>query len=162
MDRITIISGEKHSGKTTKLLELISDLEFQNKKCAGIIAIGSIKNNKRHSFDIQDITTSKTMQIMSVEENLEFNKIGKFYINPIAFKFGEEVLEKALKSNANYIIIDEIGKLELNENGWFNIFNKLLKSEQNVIFTSRKELLQKVTKKFNISEYKLIETGFNL
>ena len=158
MNKITIISGEKQSGKSTKLLKIVSDLQSEGKICSGIIALGTFKNNKRYSFEIQDITTKETMQIMSIKENSEFKKIGRFFINPQGFQFGEMVLEKAITSNSDYIIIDEIGSLELNENGWFSILKEALKTEKKIIITVRKTLLKEIVKKFNISEYKLIET----
>jgi len=157
MDRITIISGEKHSGKTTKLLEIITELKSKNKTCAGIVAIGILKNNNRYSFNIQDITTQENMPLMSVDENPKLKKIGRFYINPLGFQFGEQVLKKAINSNPDYIIIDEIGSLELSEDGWFHILKNILKTEQKIIFTVRNKLINQLIKKFNISEYKLIK-----
>jgi len=157
MNKITIISGEKHSGKTTKLLEIINELKSKNKTCAGIVAIGILKNNNRHSFNIQDITTQKNMLLMSVDENPKLKKIGRFYINPLGFKFGEQVLTKAINSNTDYIIIDEIGTLEINEDGWFYILKNILKTEQKIIFTVQNKLINQLIKKFNVSKYKLIK-----
>jgi len=157
MNKITIISGEKHSGKTTKLLEIISDFKLKNISCAGIIAIGTFKNNQRYSFDIVDIRTQEKIEFMTVEPSIGSDKIGRFYINKNALEFGNIVLEKAISSNAEYIIIDEIGPLELDEKGWASIFNKIIETNKNIIISLRKELLNDILKKFKISEFELIE-----
>ena len=157
MKKITIISGEKHSGKTTKLLEIISDFKLRDISYTGILAIGTFKNNQRHSFDIVDISTQEKMEFMSVEPSIGSDKIGRFYINKNALEFGNRVLEKAIISNAKYLIIDEIGPLELDEKGWAPILNKSIETNRNIIISVRKELLNDILKKFKISEFELIE-----
>lgn len=157
MNNITIICGNKHSGKTTMLQNLILDLQSEGKTCSGIIAIGTFKNNQRYSFDIVDISTQKKIEFMSINKSLGKEKIGKFYINPLGFEFGIETLEKAIKSASEIITIDEIGQLELNNKGWSAILKKILKTDKKIIFTVRKTKLQEIIKKFKITEYKLIE-----
>ena len=50
MNKITIISGRKQSGKTTKLLEKISNLQSFGKKVCGIVSVGVDKNGERLGF----------------------------------------------------------------------------------------------------------------
>ncbi len=156
MNKTTIITGKKHSGKTTKLQEIVFDLQSDGKICAGIIAIGTFKNNKRYSFDLLDISTNEKIEFMSIITNNQYKKIGKFYIKPEGEEFGTTVLEKALKSNANFIVIDEIGALELEEKGWSQALSKALEIEKNIIITVREELLQNIINKFKIDNYNLI------
>jgi nucleoside-triphosphatase THEP1 len=156
MHKLTIITGKKHSGKTTKLLEIISELKLEGRICAGLIAKGTFVENKRNSFTLLDIESNKTCEFMSTVKNDEFQKIGKFYINPKGISFGNMVLNSSINSFAEYIVIDEIGPLELEGNGWSENLERLLKTNKKLIIVVRQGFVETICKKFEIKEYNLI------
>ena len=151
--RISIITGSKHSGKTTELLKIIEKMQLSKKKVAGIISRGTFKNNKRHSFFVQDIESKNEQLLMSIEPVNKSSKIGKFYINNDAFDWGKSILKEAILSNADVIVIDEIGRLEIDDQGWADIIPVILKSEKEIFFIVREEWLRTFINKYNIKEY---------
>lgn len=156
MCKLTIISGNKQSGKTSYLKNLIRDLNAESLSCAGFIAEGTFKNNQRDSFNLRDIITHHEILLMDTNPKTGHEKIGKFYINEEGLKFGKNILNKALNSNYNKVVIDEIGPLELENKGWSDPFRLLLNSEKELIISVRRELLEKVITHFDTKSYKII------
>ena len=159
MNKVTIISGKKHSGKTTKLLSYISELQSNGNVCAGIVAIGHFKDNKRCAFDLVDILGNKKQEFMTTTPSLKFKKTGKFHIIPDGEKFGKTVLESETTLNADVIIIDEIGPLELEGKGWAKYLKQFLKLDKNLVITVREQLLDDVCKEFGIDNYLRLYTN---
>ena len=149
--KVTIITGDRYSGKTTRLLNYIETLKNSGVSVAGIVAIGTFKNNDRDSFLLKDISTNIEKPFMSRTECDNCDKIGRFYIDNETYKWGLEILEKAIKSNVNTIVIDEIGMLELNEKGWYSVLKKALNSDKKIVITVRDKFVDDVTFKFGIS-----------
>lgn len=150
--KVIIITGERGEGKSTFLLNLVTKLEEKNIPVGGFIARGHVKNGKRSGFDIVDIHTKQEMQLSSTQKigNLQ---IGKFYFNQKAIEFGQKITEENYVKNDKFVIIDEIGPLELKNKGWSevveDIFNMPNKTQ---IWTVRKSLVKSVLKRFAISE----------
>ena len=159
MNKVTIISGKKHSGKTTKLLSYISELQSKNLICAGIVAVGRYKDDKRCSFELIDILGNKKHEFLTTTPSLKFKKIGRFHIIPDGEKFGRNVLENETTLNADVIIIDEIGPMELDGKGWAKYLKQFLKLDINLVITVREELLEEVCKEFGINNYLRLYTS---
>ena len=148
--KVTIITGDRQSGKTTRLLKHIETLKNSCVSVAGIIAIGTFKNDIRNSFSLKDISTNTEKAFMSTSECNNCEKIGRFYINNETYKWGVMVLENAIKSDVNTIVIDEIGMLELNEKGWYSVLVKALNTNKNIVITVRNKFADDVAVKFGI------------
>ena len=155
--KINIITGNKHSGKTAKLLSLIKEMRLSGKKVSGIISRGTFKNDKRNSFFVQDVSTGQEKLLMSTEPVNNSTKIGKFYINNEAFSWGKQVINRAILSDIDVIVIDEIGRLEIDNGGWADIIPMVLRSEKEMFFIVREEWLKTFVDKFNIQEYNHIK-----
>lgn len=148
--KVTIITGDKHSGKTNRLLHLIEEQQNSGFSIGGLVAIGNFKNGIRHSFYLKDINTNTKKQLMSREYCGNCEKIGSFYIDNKVYKWGVSIIEKLLVSSIDTIVIDEIGILELEERGWYSVFKKLLKTKKNIVITVRDKFVDRVVGKFGI------------
>ena len=80
MAKINIIIGEKHSGKTSFLLNTIKDLRNNGNQVSGLVSRGIFVDNKRHSFFVQNIETQEEQLLMSSDAIKKAEKIGRFYI----------------------------------------------------------------------------------
>jgi len=86
------------------------------------------------------------------------NKIGKFYILPKGLEKGESILKTI--NPKEIVIIDEIGKLELNEKGWYKQFNDIVENSQNtVIISVRNKFVEDVKLKWNLSENNIFDVS---
>ena len=150
--KVNIITGAKQSGKTTFLLKKIQELRQGGKIVSGIISRGTFVDNNRHSFFVQDISSGKEQLLMTSDLISGSEKIGKFFIKSDAFNWGKSILEKAIDSNADYIVLDEIGRFELEEKGWSNIIPALIKSDKKIFLIIREEWVNEFIKKYQISD----------
>lgn len=141
-----LISGGKHSGKTTIAEKLVEKLKKNNIPVGGVLCIGD---------DITDIITSETQRFLYHEEVPDSQHIGHHYIKNSVIKFAEEAIQKALNTGA-YAVIDEYGKLELRDGGFHNITNKNLSSDKCIIVI-RNINIPDFIERFKTYEFKVFE-----
>jgi nucleoside-triphosphatase THEP1 len=113
---LIILTGEKHSGKTTALKNWC-----KTNDCAGILS--PIENNERVFFNLK---TNQTFKMLAVANELNTLQIGPYVFSEKAFQLAIKIIENAISSEAHHtIIIDEVGPLELSQKGFDVIIKKL-------------------------------------
>ncbi len=138
------ITGVPGSGKTTvvkKAIELLKD-EFQ----VGGIITEEIRNDSREGFMLIDISTGKSAILASKDIQSRY-RIGKYGVDiKVLDELGVSALDEAL--NKDIIIIDEIGKMEMESRKFVEKVREILHMEKNLIMTlnkkSRNPLLQEI------------------
>ncbi len=158
-NKITIISGETRSGKTTYLKNLLQKLKRDNTslKIGGIIAHGIDKDGKRLGFEIEDVGTGKKMLLSNNIKEDGNLRVGRFYFKQSGLKFGRDVLLKAIEES-DLLIIDEIGPFELRGKGWFDIIELAMqKDNMDMIWVVRKSLLTDVLMLWSHTNVEVIE-----
>ncbi len=148
--KILIITGEKNSGKSSKADEIVKFLQKSGKNVQGIISIGIFSGNDKTGYNAVDISTGKTFQLASVLSGEKFRlQQGKYYFNQDVFNLLNETLNR--ESTGDIIILDEVGYLELNEEGFYSsIENFLKKFKGKIILIVRESLLENTIDKFKI------------
>ncbi len=162
-NKLTIISGETRSGKTTYLKNLIQQLSEKEPdlKIGGLIAHGIDKNGERLGFELENILTGQKILLCNNIYQKGDLKIGKYYFKQSGLEFGQQSLKDAIEK-ANLLIIDEIGPMELKGKGWFNeIESALKKDDLDMIWVVRKSLLDKVLKLWQHSNVEVINISKN-
>ncbi|HHH52582.1 MAG TPA: hypothetical protein ENK91_02905, partial [Bacteroidetes bacterium] len=147
-NKLTIISGDVRSGKTTYLKNLINKVKLNDPgiKIGGIIAHGIDKNGERLGFEIEDIMSGDKIVLCDNQPEKGDIKYGRFYFKKAGFDFGHRALQKAI-DECEILIIDEIGPLELKGQGWFEDIEKAMEKENlDMYWVVRKSLLEKVLK----------------
>ncbi len=148
--QVIIITGEKHQGKTTFVKHLTVNLQKQNIQIAGFLSVGSDENGERKSFSLLDIKEGKMTELCTKEINNEWLKYGPYYFNPEGIKYGNSILSTDKLSEVQLIIIDEIGPLEINGQGWSSAIEKITTgTEITQLWVVRKSLVKKFTRKWN-------------
>src|SRR5690349_6312823 len=105
-NKIIILTGEIQTGKTTSLQEFCG----KHNNIAGILT--PIINGKRMFYDISE----KVFFEMEANEKEDKLIIGKYLFSTQAFEKANNILSNATKCNdIDYLIIDEIGPLELKQ-----------------------------------------------
>ncbi|MCS7123287.1 MAG: NTPase [Candidatus Aenigmarchaeota archaeon] len=103
-----ILSGLPGSGKSTLVLKILEFLE--NKiSVAGIITPEIRINERRVGFKVIDVFSRKEEIFASIFIRSKF-KISKYFVDLEKF---EKIALEALEREAEFYIIDEIGKMEL-------------------------------------------------
>ena len=154
--KIIIISGEQGEGKTTFLEEVIALLHKERIDFDGIIAKGIDENGERKGFDLIYLKTGKTYPLSTTTPTVDYTRYGRFF-------FDEHVFHKVtdlLKNTASrFVIIDEVGPLELQDKGWASAIEQLLNNNTSMIWVVRKSLLDVVINHWEISKAQVFDIG---
>lgn len=149
--KILILSGEIKSGKTTKLFKWA----LSKKNVGGILQ--PVVNEKRFLYSLSE----KSLIQLEVDEGdlskfrqEEIIRIGHFNFLKEAFTKAQKVLIDCLNGNFDWLVIDEIGPLELRDEGLEPaikyILNNANKFNGKIVLVVRNKLLNDVIKKYEL------------
>ncbi len=144
-DSIFILTGKIHSGKTTAVAEW-----SKTKKAGGILQ--PVINGERFLVDLSSEEKFK----MNAENNEESISIGDYVFSASAFLRARSVLNNSFYSDAEWLIADEFGKLEMNDAGLEPAVSELLLKVKNtggkkLLIIIRDYLVNDFLKKENLS-----------
>lgn len=127
-----LISGPPRVGKTTLIKELLK--EFKNSSC-GFITEELKKDRRRIGFLLK--TTDKN-EFIFAQKNMDSEyKLKDYGIN--IKEFEEKALKLLTKKDKRFIVIDEIGKMELFSQRFKKILEEILNSEKRIYGTIHRE-----------------------
>jgi len=151
---IYILTGDIRTGKTTALLNWIkgrNDID-------GLLCPDG-NDGKRYFLKV------KSKEEFELEVEFESEKtitIGSFHFLKSAFEKGNQFLiELSTKTKSQYLIVDELGKLELKNEGLHNAALKLIpdfmfNDDTHLILVVRASLLEEIINHYHIKEYTII------
>lgn len=142
---IYILTGEIQTGKTTALAnwcEPRSDV-------AGILT--PIINGKRQ---FENILTKEVFDMEATDKEKDVLCIGKYRFSKKAFDKAKRIIEQPLPSTIHYLIIDEIGPLEIRREGFYNSVKTVLEKNcsQKIILVVRKNVVNDVITAFDLAK----------
>ena len=154
MKTFFILTGPVHTGKTSKLMHWAAG----KKNIDGIFQ--PVIDNKRFIYHIG----SRTLKILENTETKHENElvtIGKYKFRKSVFDWTQNILIDCLDKNLDWIIIDEIGHLELEGKGLEPAISKIFKQidqlNGNILCVVRDSILEKFVKHYRLeSKYDLI------
>jgi nucleoside-triphosphatase THEP1 len=156
---ITVITGTQGEGKSTLLKRIIDYLILKGLKPGGILTDGIWKDGRRDFLIARNISTQKEIPFCQREAKLGWLSAGSFYLNPAANSFA---LEAVKTKHCEVFIIDEIGKFELEEKGWYDAFTYLLRKKNiPLIFVIRDSFLNIILSRFSFTPEKLIIVDYD-
>lgn len=146
-----IITADRDKGKTTYLENLVKQ---QPEYFGGIL---SLAGPNKDSYFAYNIESKEKRLLMSKEEGLGAGPvIKKFHCKQENFDWAKGAIEASQKPA---IIIDEIGRLELRDEGFASVLRLKLKSSQELYLAVRSSFVEEVIEHFGIKEYRVIEVG---
>ena len=154
---ITIFSRPIRTGKTTELLQWCD----KQKNIAGI-AMPDISGFRK----IIDLTTHATIDAEyknTGPTNEELIEIGKYKFYKHAFDKANEILIHAWASKPGWLVIDELGKLELKGQGFFPAVKKIIAAMQqqpgtNILIVVREGLVDEIARLFQLKNFSVVQT----
>lgn len=155
---IIIFSRPIHSGKTTELLQWCS----HKKNIYGIL-MPDINGHRK----ILDLNTKEVFDIEcpnpeSIGEAL--TSVGRFHFYNKAFDKANSIILDALEKSPPWLLIDEAGKLELEQKGFYTAILKavaIYKNKElqgNLLITVRDSLCDEVTRFFKLGDGRVIHS----
>src|SRR3989339_1089105 len=137
--KIYILTGEIKSGKTTKLMQWAA-----GKNIDGILQ--PVIDDKRFIYHIGS-RTLKILEDLESKHESELVTIGKYKFRKSVFDWSQNTLIDCLDKKLDWIIIDEIGPLELEGKGLepaiSKIFMQVDNLNGNVLCVIRDSILEK-------------------
>lgn len=157
---VFLITGDIASGKTTFCKELIHHLQSKNIPVGGILSERVIQDNVTTGYDLIDISTGNRMIFLRENEGTSTSKIGRFEINTETVEMGKNILHSQNQAKNAIVIIDEVGWLEIQGNGWVQSI-ELVKSIPDIILvlSVRTEFVNAVIDKFNLEKTLLVDVS---
>jgi len=122
---IFLLTGESGSGKTTLLNELVLIFSNNGIITGGFTAPGIWENGKRSGFILHDII-NKTNYPLAQTSQPGGEMQGRFSFDGNTLSFGNRLLhEQAEDPCIDFLVIDEVGPMEMRGKGWAPALNKL-------------------------------------
>ncbi len=153
---IYIFSRPIHSGKTTKLQHWCN----QQKNIAGILMPDI--NGCRKILDLSTYTVFDIECTDAAVTKESLTTIGRFQFYTKAFEKANSIILNALKQSPNWLIIDEAGKLELDEKGFYSAVVKAIEfynkphSTGHLLLTVRDSLVEEFISFFGLEGCRII------
>ena len=150
------ISGMPKAGKTTLLRKIIKDLKTRGYDVGGFISPEIKEHGTREGFYVEDITTGKKTLLASTVG--DGPKISKYHVNVKEF---EGIALETMRNAKDYdlVIIDEIGRMELESVKFGDILEDLLQGSKPVVASLHRDLVRDYENFGNI--YRLTEENHN-
>lgn len=154
---VFIVSGDISEGKTTFLEKLSKNIKAKGFFVGGFYAPRIIKNNQTIGYNLIAVETGEQFHFLKIKDEKSIESIGRFEINKETLERGRQILSPENIKGKKIILIDEIGKLELNDKGWKKSLEYLLTLPNlYLILSVRKEFKNAIIDKFNISNLTLL------
>ena len=103
---VYVLSGLIGSGKTTRLSAWC--IQQPTGTVSGVLA--PVVNDQRH---LCDIAGGECRNLEDLPPGTATEQIGRFTFNAKVFGWGRECLERAAGSDTSWVVVDEVGPLEL-------------------------------------------------
>ena len=150
MKSIYIITGPIKSGKSTRLFDWVSN----QPEAAGILSL--LIDGKKYLYSISE---KEKKCLETAKENAV--KVGRYMFDPDVFYWAQKQLIKELNIAKGYLIIDEIGFLELNGEGLepmlSNILKKTVKRDDiTLLLVVRESLVNQIIEHYKLDNIKII------
>jgi nucleoside-triphosphatase THEP1 len=148
MYKIYILTGGVHSGKTTMLQNRLKNIP----NCDGLLA--PIVNHRRCLVQIST-NEAKLLENSNAKAAVQ---IGKHRLDQNVLDWGNAVLKSVFNKKNDWIVIDEIGYLELEGRGLASGVNFIInqfhqRKNFNLILIIREKILQKAIEYFSLREF---------
>ena len=149
---IVIFTNPIRTGKTTQLLHWCE----QQQNVGGIVMPDI--NGIRHVLDIQ----TKEIFIIECDDPGNTNEplvnIGRFYFYAAAFEKANAILINESTKARDWLVIDEVGRLEVDGKGFYPSIKKILdtKNYKNLLLVVRDSLYEKAVSFFMIPDHIVI------
>lgn len=115
-----LLTGPVHAGKTTACWKAIPGIRAAGFKVAGFVSPPLLAaNGDKVGIELMDLTTGKHQVFARVVESGESGTVGVYRMSEEAVEWARKVLAAALLANADWVVVDEIGPLEMHHGAGF-------------------------------------------
>jgi len=151
---VYILTGTIHSGKSSTLAKWCNT----RNDVFGILS--PVENGKRF---FQDISNGEKFPMEAGPEEISTIPIGKFKFSMSAFSKAVEIIAGSAYNKNGWLVIDEIGPLELSGRGFDEVLKEVLQaspSNMKIILVVRDTIKDDVIYRYSLSDHLIKEVNF--
>ncbi|MCC7205748.1 MAG: hypothetical protein IT323_00485 [Anaerolineae bacterium] len=124
MHRITVLTGEKGSGKTTLCQRILEGALQRGLDAAGVLSPARFDGDVKIGIDVLEVRTGERRALAEADDHPGVLRTHRYRFDPESVLWGAECLAAACPCDV--LIVDEIGPLEVERGqGWANALDIL-------------------------------------
>ncbi|HHD15318.1 MAG: nucleotide kinase [Thermoplasmata archaeon] len=147
------ITGLPGAGKTHALRKVVEMLEGDGFKVGGMITDAIIEKGKKVGFMVQDLLTKEERVLARLDLDSEVRFLDYGIDMKALDEVGVEAINRSI-DDADVIVIDEVGKLEVESKQFVEIVKEALEADKPLLLTlhkkSRNPLLQDIRRRDDV------------
>ncbi|MBT8263401.1 MAG: hypothetical protein KJO05_11305 [Bacteroidia bacterium] len=153
---IFILKGDIETGKSNALLQWTEGRR-------DVYGVLSPRNDKGERY-VLNVNTKETIAMQAHQGGDSIISVGRYHFFSSAFIYANSVILNTLKNyKSGFVIIDELGKLEMNSDGLHGSASIAIQktnhnNDLHAILVVRTTLLESIREKYNIPNCKVITT----
>ncbi|MFO7979474.1 MAG: nucleoside-triphosphatase [Candidatus Aminicenantes bacterium] len=137
---IFILTGPRHSGKTSLLKRIVDSLISDSVPIDGFLSFSAYHNDHIIGYDLFDLKKQLSLPFIRKKGKEHWDQVGSYYFVPLGLAYAKEIISQSEKSSL--LIVDELGPHELKGKGLWPELRKIIsKSHKNLLLVVRKSLL---------------------
>ena len=149
---VILITGDKRHGKTRAAKKLSRLLQSRGIAVGGVLSDRITNSGETTGYELINISTGHRMPFLKKSEAFLDNRIGRFDIDMETLMQGQQILNPSNLSIHDVVVIDEVGKLELQGKGWARPIERIMEANTlPVVITVRADFADDVAEKFGIN-----------
>ncbi len=155
---IYIYTGAVRSGKTTTLMEELANQDG----IAGVLTPDV--NGVRKLYDLKTRTYFSFQSEADINSSEPVITIGRFAFYESAVARARHMLVAALQEQPRLLVIDEVGRLELRQQGFEPVVGVIIRAQQaghlrgNLLIVVRDSLLDEVVSHYRLQRYRILHS----
>jgi len=122
-----VLTGQVHIGKTTLCQRVVQWAQERGYGVRGFVTLTILdEHGARLALEIRDLETGACRNLARVDHDWGGPSVGPFHFDPQILKWAEELVIRASNVGCDLLIVDEIGRLELEQGEGFQRILSLL------------------------------------
>ncbi len=149
--QVFLITGNRGIGKTTLLLRILEELRGTRLKIGGVVSPPVFAGgDEKIGFQGEDVATGDQWALGRLNGSLDGPRLGPWSFSSEGFRLGISAVREAINLQADLIVLDEIGPLELiRGEGYAAVLPELPSSPVKILMlVVRPELINRFVSRF--------------
>ncbi len=121
---LLVLTGPVHSGKTTFLRDAVAGWKSAGLDVGGFLSVLRLDNGCDRGYDLFDLKSGRSLPFLAHEGDPDWPSVGTWHMFPATLETAGSILRR--DSDADVLVVDEIGPLEIGGEGLWPAFEKAL------------------------------------
>jgi len=154
-----LVFGKPGSGKTSWCKQYISQLRSYGLSVGGVLSPETREHGKRTGYTALDVLTGEEVPFAQLSGNRpsgEEELVGRYFISRNGIEFARRAIEKAVVSQCDLVVIDEVGPVELSGRGLMPAVKLALGAEVSILIIIRDSLKKALLRYFSGYDFEVL------